>query len=252
MNAREFVYAMVAAMVVLSGVARADTEYLFGSALWTEKTEEATGAYTIERDEDDGLVLRLSDDFSTKKAPDLKIVLSPLSIKDANKKNALEGGLVLGNLTSHEGAQSFVIPAGTDLEAYQTVLIHCKKYTKLWVAAPLRSGELLAHGMGWTKKSQKVKGSWEIVRDGERVVLRLGEGFKTKKAPDLKLVLSPLGVKEASAKNALADGLVIAPLRSVKGAQEYELPDGVDLDAYSSLLINCEQYTKLWGATALR
>jgi len=251
MNAYSIVCALFVSAAVSTAAAQTEVEHLYGSALWTEKTAEVTGAYTIER-HDDELVLRLSDDFSTKKAPDLKIVLSPLSIKEANKKNALEGGLVLGNLVSHEGAQSFVIPTGTDFEKFRSVLIHCEKYTKLWAAAPLSAGELLAHGSSWTKKAQKVKGSYEIVRDGDRVVLRLGDRFKTKKAPDLKLVLSPHSVKDASAKNALDGGLVIAPLRSAKGAQEYEFPEGVDLEAYESLLIHCEQYTKLWGAVALR
>ena len=228
-----------------------EVEHLFGGALWTEKSEEVVGAYTIERDEDQ-LTLRLSDDFETKKAPDLKIVLSPHEVKDAKNKNALEGGLVLGLLESHEGAQSFSIPTGTDFDEYKTVLIHCEQYTKLWAATPLQQGELLAHGSSWTKKSNKISGSYEIVRDENRTALRLSDDFKTSKAPDLKLVLSPHTLREAKNGNALAGGRVVSLLRSHKGAQEYVLEDDVDLASFESLLIHCEQYTKLWGGAPLR
>lgn len=133
----------------------------------------------------------------------------------------------------------------------QSVLIHREEYAVSWGSAPLSAGEVLASGRSWTKKSNRVAGGWEIARRGEAHVLRLGSDFKTKKAPDLKVVLSPAAIGHAANGNALSDSRVLAPLSSPKGAQEYAIPKEVDLTKYASLLIHCEQYTKLWGGVAL-
>ncbi len=102
----------------------------------------------------------------------------------------------------------------------------------------------------WVKKSQKIKGSWSIVQQGESHYLVLDKAFKTRNAPDLKFVLSPLAVEQANNNNALQGGVIIAPLQSAKGEQRYKLPD--DFTQYSTVLLHCEQYSKLWGAAAIR
>jgi len=101
----------------------------------------------------------------------------------------------------------------------------------------------------WIKKTQKIKGTWSVVEKSDGAHLVLSDDFKTRKAPDLKLVLSKLSAAEANNKNALSDSIIIAPLKAVKGAQSYKLPE--DYTAYRSLLIHCEQYSKLWGAADL-
>ena len=73
-----------------------------------------------------------SDDFKTKKGPDLKVFLSPKAAADVNGKNAVEGSLLLSKLNSNKGAQEYEIPAGTDLSQYETVLVHCEAYSILW------------------------------------------------------------------------------------------------------------------------
>ena len=45
--------------------------------------------------------------------------------------------------------------------------------------------------------------------------------------------------------------MLIAPLKKAKGAQRYKLPADLDLDDYQTLVLHCEQYTKLWGVSAL-
>ncbi len=79
----------------------------------------------------------LDADFSTKKAPDLKIFLSPLSVNDANEENSTKGSLMIAPLTSNKGAQSYEIPESVVLTNYASVLIHCEAYAKLWSAASL-------------------------------------------------------------------------------------------------------------------
>ncbi len=124
-----FVLLASAGQVLADGAAVAD-----GS--WTKKTQSASGTWKIE---DVGGVLKLtvSDDFKTKKAPDLKIFLSPLSAAEAQNKNATSESLFVAELPKFSGGFEVTLPAGTELDDYNSVLIHCEKYTKLWVAADL-------------------------------------------------------------------------------------------------------------------
>lgn len=101
----------------------------------------------------------------------------------------------------------------------------------------------------WIKKSQSIKGSWsiEVKEDGEYLIL--SDDFKTRKGPDLKLLLSTLSSAEVNGKNASEGSLFISELESNKGGQSYKLPKGYT--DYSTLLIHCEKYSKLWGASDL-
>jgi len=103
----------------------------------------------------------------------------------------------------------------------------------------------------WEKKSQKIKGTWSIVEQDGGFVLNLSEDFKTRNAPDLKLVLTKASLAETNNNNALADThVIISLLESNKGAQSYALPD--DYADYDTLLIHCEKYSKLWGGASLK
>lgn len=82
-------------------------------------------------------ILRLSDKFKTKNAPDLKVFLSPHSASEANSDNALQDAVLLGVLKSNKGAQEYVIPAEIDTAEYSTILIHCEAYSVLWGGASL-------------------------------------------------------------------------------------------------------------------
>ena len=234
-----------------AGQAQAETVVINSGSLWVKGANEVEGLYRIER-RADGVFIVLGSDFKTKKGPDLKLVLSPLAADKVKAKTALDGSLNLGLLKSEKGRQEFRLPDGTELTRYRSVLIHCELKTKLWSAAALSEGEVVAYGSSWKKKASNITGSWEIGRTSSGYELRLGADFKTKKAPDLKLVLSPHTTTSAQAKNALAGGLVIAPLGSVKGAQTYQIDAGVDLASFRSVLIHCELKAKLWGAAELK
>lgn len=101
----------------------------------------------------------------------------------------------------------------------------------------------------WTKKYQKIHGAWKIEKKGDAHYLVLDEKFKTRKAPDLKFVLSNHPLEDVNGKNAMQGALIIENLKSNKGAQRYRLPD--NFKDYSTLLLHCEQFSKLWGAASL-
>ena len=106
------------------------------SGTWTKKSFKTKGSWTLSA-ENGVTTISLDDDFSTRNAPDLKIFLSPLSAKDVKNKTAVPGSLLISPLESNKGQQSYVVPAGTDLSKYKSVIIHCEAYTKLWSAADL-------------------------------------------------------------------------------------------------------------------
>lgn len=99
----------------------------------------------------------------------------------------------------------------------------------------------------WIKKSQSVKGSWHIETRDDGDYLVLSSDFKTRKGPDLKLMLTKLSSDEVTGKNATSSSITIAPLTSPQGGQSYKLP--ADYTDYNTLLIHCEKYSKLWGAS---
>jgi len=97
------------------------------------------------------------------------------------------------------------------------------------------------------KKSKKLKGSWSVVeREGKSFIV-FSDDFRAAKGPDLKIFLSPKSVADATGKNAVDGSLNIGELKKTKGAQEYEVPSGVDLSQYGSVLVHCEAYSVLWG-----
>lgn len=110
--------------------------------------------------------------------------------------------------------------------------------------------EILFSGV-WAKKSFKSSGEWSIYTEGGKTYVELSSDFKTRNAPDLKIFLSPLSTSETNGKNATDGSVLIAPLASNAGEQIYEIPEGVDLANYKSILIHCEQYSKLWSAADL-
>lgn len=219
-------------------------------SMWKKGKYEVSGGFRFE-DRDDGTFLVVESDFNTKKGPDLKFVLSPMEYTSVKAKTALKGGLIVGKLKSFSGGQEFKLPAGTDVSSYKSLLVHCQAKTKLWGSAPINAGELIAHGDNWKKKSSKISGHWEIARTDAGLVLRLGSDFKTKKMPDLLLILSPMNMSQIDGKNAAQGGIEFATLSNTTGQSEY-LIKGVDsLDGYKSLVIHCAEYSKCWGGAAI-
>ena len=244
-----FALLFVAAVPAMASAADGDT--VFASSLWTKKAQQTTGLYSIEQ-RADGYTLSLSADFKTRKAPDLKIILSPHTPEQATAKNALVGGVVVAALKSNSGAQDYTIDPSVDLGEYRSVLIHCEQYTKLWSAAPLHEGAVIARGDVWKKKTKKTKGAFEIAQTENGNVIRFADNFKTAKAPEpLRIVLSEHTTKSASNKNAMNQGRVVAMMNNYKGGQTHELPEDLEIKPGMTLLLHCEKYTKLWSAAEI-
>jgi len=151
-------------------------------------------------------------------------------------------------------SQTRTAPARLLTAAMSTFLLAVIVAAPLWISPPAaaeENAEIVLNSGNWTKKSFKAEGTWSIVEIGDKRFVRLSEDFSTKRAPDLKIFLSPSTAGDASNKNATKGSILVSELTSNSGAQEYALPDGLDLSAYKSILIHCEQYSKLWSAADL-
>lgn len=103
----------------------------------------------------------------------------------------------------------------------------------------------------FAKKKYKIKGNWSVVQRDGQTFIKLSDDFKTKNGPDLKIFLSPNTVDRVNGKNAVNDAINLGALKSNKGGQEYLIPAGVNLANFNSVLVHCEAYSVLWGASDL-
>ena len=125
------------ALALLLGPATADADSKAAKGEWKKKTYDVSGSWEIVR-ESGVRYLQFSSDFKTKSGPDLKVFLSPKSLRDLKSSNATNGSLRLGVLAKHEGKQRISIAEDVDLAKYGSVAIHCEKYSVLFAASALK------------------------------------------------------------------------------------------------------------------
>lgn len=114
----------------------------------------------------------------------------------------------------------------------------------------LPSGELEGAFSSWGKTS--LSGSWSVVSENGRHYIQLADNFSAKKGPDVKIFLSPTASADVTGDNATKGSVFVKLLDDFSGRARIELPNGVDLSDYQSLIFHCEEYSKLWGVSALR
>ena len=72
------------------------------------------------------LILRL-ERLSTSNGPDLRVYLS--QVPASNDLHAYRTGFIdLGSLKGNRGSQNYAIPAGTDLSAFKSAVIWCRRF----------------------------------------------------------------------------------------------------------------------------
>lgn len=108
----------------------------------------------------------------------------------------------------------------------------------------------------WERESRwtTFEGSWKIVKSGDSYTVELGDDFEAKKAPDLKIFLSKAPLDKISGKNAVKLGapVLVAKLTSYEGKASYKIPSGINPAEFTTIIIHCEEYSKLWGGSALK
>ena len=130
--------------------------------------------------------------------------------------------------------------------------LRSRLFLALGLALATVGGQTYAAPSGsFVEQNKRTSGTWSIETraDGQYVVL--SDDFKTKRAPDLKIFLSPRQPDQLTGSNATTGSTFVAELTSNKGGQAYKLPAGVNLDDFASVLIHCEQYSVFWAAGSL-
>ncbi|MBI1340515.1 hypothetical protein GC169_09970 [bacterium] len=103
------------------------------------------------------------------------------------------------------------------------------------------------HAGTFVKKDKRISGSWSIVEEGGKRIIRFSGDFSAANGPDLKVFLSPTSIADVKGKTAVNGSINLGVLKSTKGAQDYEIPAGVTLSNFKSVLVHCEEYAVLWG-----
>lgn len=96
------------------------------------------GDWRIEKEGEKFFVV-FADNFEAKKAPDLKIFLSKMTFDDISGKNATNQSVLVTPLNAYEGKMKFEIPSEINPSEYQSIIVHCEQYAKLWGGSPLRN-----------------------------------------------------------------------------------------------------------------
>ena len=125
--------AMGTALVFAASAASAQSDQgtVLAEGEWVKSTANIRGEWSIV-ERDGTRYIEFDDEFRTRNAPDLKVFLSPTEVGDLTNNNAIEGSQLVSVLESNRGAQSYELPADVDLSSYESVIIHCEAYTKLW------------------------------------------------------------------------------------------------------------------------
>ncbi|MDX1659852.1 MAG: DM13 domain-containing protein [Nitriliruptorales bacterium] len=98
-------------------------------------------------------------------------------------------------------------------------------------------------------RSHPTTGTVRVVTDGARRVLRI-EDLRTDNGPDLNVYLVP-AAPDAPAGELGSDFVDLGDLKGNIGDQNYEIPDDVDLDRYSTVVIWCVRFSTAFGAAGL-
>lgn len=107
-----------------------------GSGAFRSLAHATSGTAKLVTLADGSAYIRL-EGFRTENGPDLFVYLSPNDGSARDDDELAAGALNLGKLKGNIGDQNYLIPAGTDLSKYNSVLIWCKRFTTGFGVAPL-------------------------------------------------------------------------------------------------------------------
>lgn len=105
---------------------------LSGTFVGGDDAHPAAGSFQISEGEA-GRVLSFSEDFSTRRGPDLFVWLV--------QGDDTENRAVVGRLRSARGAQTYTLPEEVDLSAYDRVLVWCRAFGVLFATGEFGAAE---------------------------------------------------------------------------------------------------------------
>lgn len=148
-----------------------------------------------------------------------------------------------------EGAQSFVIPTGTDLSVYKFVVVWCADDQVVIGSSELTTDGVLPTPTPPTPEtiftgtfSGDSSGTFEIVQTGSERVIKLSDDFDANGTNNVDLWLA----KDATGK----DYIELNGFR-LTGAQTLSIPSSVDFAAYTYIVVWCADVPTVIGTAQL-
>jgi hypothetical protein len=121
-------------------------------------------------------------------------------------------------------------------------------------AAEARADVTVATGMFHNAShapGHKVSGKVSVVRTANGYELRLADDFRSDYGPDIKLILSGAGDANDDKTVASNPYVVVAPRKSLNGAQSYPIPVPFDPTVHRSVVVWCQQFGVQFGTAPL-
>lgn len=111
------------------------------------------------------------------------------------------------------------------------------------LAIPALAADALRTGSFTGASGHDTSGSVQIVQEGGKTLIRLGKDFmQDGTAPDVTIGLGHDGYDAATN---------LGKLRSFVGAQDYELPAGIDVSKYNEVYIWCKKFAVSLGVAPI-
>ena len=114
----------------------------------------------------------------------------------------------------------------------------------LMASPAARAGEVLAQGAFKGASGHSTSGTASVVKTADGTMLVLEPDFSFDGAPDPKVGFGKGGMYDINSQ--------LAPLKSRKGEQSYEVPASLDLSAYDEVYIWCQRYSVPLGVARLK
>lgn len=229
---------------------------------------DATGTVTISANADGELFITLGQDFMQEMGPgDTQLILARTGENIATQRtaDADSASASLGTVANgFSGAATFPIPASVDVEAFDFLVVWCPTAGVNFGAAELsggglpvrdivRTAMLVADGAGGAPDAT---GTVQIERSTEGALLvAFGEDFVQEMGPgDTQVILARTGDNVQSQRDAdpASASMSIGTIpNGATGAREFQVPAGVDLDAFDYVIVWCPTAGVNFGAAEL-
>lgn len=123
----------------------------------------------------------------------------------------------------------------------------------LYAATPSVQAAVVARGTFQSKEAGLVaSGAFEVQENAGKYSLVVKSDFQVSEGPDLFFAFHPLAAASVNGGNAKTGTFRVDPmLRSLRGAQTFEIGAGFDPAKYQSLIIHCWKFNHLYGAGVL-
>ena len=115
--------------------AAAPTAILNGSFQDADDFHQGSGSATIYALEDGSYLLRF-EDFEVTNGPDLHVYLTS-HLNPTSQTDVMQDAIDLGSLKGNVGSQNYQLPAGTNIDQFNTIVIYCQPFHVIFATAPL-------------------------------------------------------------------------------------------------------------------